>query len=257
LYKRLFKKQQLGKTELLRLFFSKEACILIGCLCLHGFTGAPYEVQPLAEYLKEHTDWKIVVPTLPGHGEELQLKGVTYHDWLQHADEELTRLKEECDHVYLIGFSMGGLIAAYLATKYDVQKLVLLSAAAYYINPSQLKEDVLMMVKDSVRGKLHENELFHRYKKKIVATPLSATIEFRKLVKFVRPKLRHVTIPTLIAQGECDGIVPVKSAQYLYERIGAPKKILFYSKKANHHICHSEDCEELFQAVLNFLRESM
>ena len=45
-----------------------------GVLCIHGFTGGPYEVQPIADYLEKNTDWKIVVPTLPGHGETLELK---------------------------------------------------------------------------------------------------------------------------------------------------------------------------------------
>ncbi|NQD52654.1 carboxylesterase, partial [Bacillus altitudinis] len=44
---------------------------MIGCLCIHGFTGAPYEVEPLAEYLKQTTDWTVQSVTLPGHGEEL------------------------------------------------------------------------------------------------------------------------------------------------------------------------------------------
>ena len=34
-----------------------------GVLCIHGFTGGPYEVQPIADYLENNTDWKIVVPT--------------------------------------------------------------------------------------------------------------------------------------------------------------------------------------------------
>ncbi|KPD00014.1 hypothetical protein LR69_01687 [Geobacillus sp. BCO2] len=40
---------------------------MIGCLCIHGFTGSPEEVAPLADYLRERTDWVIETPTLPGH----------------------------------------------------------------------------------------------------------------------------------------------------------------------------------------------
>lgn len=228
---------------------------MIGCLCIHGFTGAPFEVAPLVDYLKERTDWRFAVPTLPGHGETLDLKGVHYHDWIAHAEKSLKDLMETCDTIYVIGFSMGGLIASYLATHYPVKRLVLLSAAAYYVNPKQLSLDIKEIVKDSFKGNLASNELFIRYKRKIKATPLSATLQFRTLVSKVRPLLGEISIPTFIAQGESDGIVPPKSAQYLYQRIGAEQKKLIYIKNSKHLICHSDEREQLFAEVIQFLGE--
>ena len=35
---------------------------MIGCLCIHGFTGGPYEIEPLTTFLEEKTDWLISVP---------------------------------------------------------------------------------------------------------------------------------------------------------------------------------------------------
>ncbi|MFP3325017.1 carboxylesterase, partial [Planococcus sp. SIMBA_160] len=65
---------------------------MIGCLCIHGFTGAPYEVEPLAQYLKQTTDWTVQSITLPGHGEELRLKGILYQEWIATAELELLSL---------------------------------------------------------------------------------------------------------------------------------------------------------------------
>jgi carboxylesterase len=227
--------------------------IMIGCLCIHGFTGAPYEIEPLAEHLRKTRNWIIKTPTLPGHGDTLLLKGIAYHKWLDHAEEELINLLSICDEVYLIGFSMGGLIASYLAAHYPVKKLVLLSAAVYYVNPKQLFLDLTNMVKDSVKGKLSENELFQRYKKKIMETPVTATMEFRKLVRHTRPFLKNIHIPTLIIQGECDGIVPVKSAHYLYKVIPAENKQLVFLSSSQHHVCHGADQTQLFSVVEQFL----
>ncbi|UQD50842.1 carboxylesterase [Bacillus methanolicus] len=226
---------------------------MIGCLCIHGFTGSPYEVEPLVDFLKEHTNWEIAAPTLPGHGETLQLKGVRYKDWIKHAEEELKKLMKRCETVYVIGFSMGGLIAAYLAVNYPVKKLVLLSAAAYYVNPKQLAADIGKMVKDTFRGELQNNDLFLRYKKKIKDTPISATFQFRTLVSNIRPILEKIDIPTFIAQGEADGIVPSKSAKYIYEKIGTEHKNIKYIKKSGHMICHCDENEELFSDILEFL----
>jgi carboxylesterase len=226
---------------------------MIGCLCIHGFTGSPYEVAPLVNFLEKSTDWLLRVPTLPGHGETLQLKGVSYKEWLVYAERELRWLLDRCEKVYIIGFSMGGIIASYLATKYPINKLVLLSAAAYYINLKQLAEDMRGMVRDSLKGNLASNELFLRYKKKIIETNIGATIQFRKLVSEVRPMLPEVKVPTLIAQGEADGIVPMKSAQYLYKCIGANTKEILYIPKSKHHICHCDENELLFKKILSFL----
>lgn len=226
---------------------------MIGCLFIHGFTGSPFEVEPLVQSLKGRTNWKFAVPTLPGHGEEHSLKGIKHEAWLTYAENELKVLLAECDTVYIIGFSMGGLIASYLASSYPVEKLVLLSAAAYYLNPKQLAADVLEMVQDTVKGNLRENELFLRYKRKIKETPMAATLQFRRLVSEIRPILNEVKVPTLIAQGESDGIVPPKSAQYLYDHIGANEKVLLYYKNSKHLICHCDEKELLFEEVYKFL----
>lgn len=228
---------------------------MIGCLCIHGFTGSPYEVEPLVEYLKERTDWIFSVPTLPGHGKTQTLKGINYHQWIDHAETELKKLIQTCEIVYVIGFSMGGLIASFLAANYPVDKLILLSAAAYYINPRQLAADIKKIMMDTFNGKLRDNELFQRYKRKITETPLAATMQFRQLVSFIKPLLHQVEVPTLIAQGECDGIVPPKSAEYLYRTIGANQKKLTYIKHSKHHICHCEENVALFSQVFDFLME--
>ncbi|MBM7655698.1 alpha/beta hydrolase [Neobacillus cucumis] len=228
---------------------------MIGCLLIHGFTGAPYEVEPLAKYLKERTDWSIRVPTLPGHGVPGSLKGVQYQEWIDHAEAELTHLITTCDKVYVVGFSMGGMIASYLAANYPVEKLILLSAAAFYLNPKQLTIDIKEMIKDSLRGNLQDNELFLRYKRKIKETPFAATLQFRRLVTFIKPLLHQVNVPTFIAQGECDGIVPLKSAEYLFHTISAKQKKLALFKHSKHLICHCEERDTLFSQVLAFLNE--
>jgi len=226
---------------------------LTACLCIHGFTGAPNEVEPLAEFLGENTDWECAVPVLPGHGELLQLRGVPFNEWISCAERALEDLLKRHKEVYVIGFSMGGMIASYLAAHYPVKKLVLLSAAAYYINPRQLGADIISMCKDLYSGKLLQNELFNRYSYKIKTTPISATIQFRKLVRHIKPLLETITIPTFIAQGESDGIVPLKSAEYLYETIKARKKKIMYMKDSKHLICHCKEKQVLFSEILSFL----
>ncbi|WP_108671714.1 alpha/beta hydrolase [Peribacillus acanthi] len=226
---------------------------MIGCLCIHGFTGSPYEVEPLAEYLRGNTNWKIVVPTLPGHEEEGSLQGISYIEWMQCAENALQELVRDCEKVYVIGFSMGGMIACHLASKYPVDKLVLLSAAAKYIHFRQLILDIVDLVKEAAKGQHQQNELFLRYKNKIQKTPLSATIQFRTLVAKVIPLLETISTPTLIAQGGLDGIVPPKSADFIYQHLSSQDKKMIHVKNAKHLICHCDENEKLFKKIHSFL----
>ena len=226
-----------------------------GCLLIHGFTGAPYEVNPLAEFLRERTDWDIVVPTLPGHGDELQLKGIQSDQWMNCAEEELQSLMKRNNEIVVIGFSMGGLIASDLSVRYSVKKLVLLSAAYKYIHLPQILIEIRSMIKAGITGKLLRNEWFLHYQRKINQTPISATRQFRKVVKGTRPSFNKITIPTFIAQGEKDGIVPPNSARLIYKQIPSEEKELYFDPNSRHLICHADANEMLFNRILTFLQK--
>lgn len=99
---------------------------------------------------------------------------------------------------------MGGIIGGYLASKYGCDKLILLSASAYYMNPAQMMKDIKDMIIKGMRGTLKDDELYLRYRKKFMDTPLSATFEFRKLVKTLKPSFRAIDVPTLIMGSATD-----------------------------------------------------
>ena len=228
---------------------------MIGCLILHGYTGSPYEVDPLVQHLKKHTDWAIEVPTLPGHGDKLHLDDVCYKDWLNTAEESFLHLKETSEKIYIIGFSMGGMIAAYLAAKYEIEKLVLLAPAGKYLSMKHLGQYVGDVISDGVKGKLNENEKYLRYKHKIGEVPLKANIEFMRLVKFTRQFLKKVKVPVLIVHGQQDGLVPTKTGYYLDKEIGSTEKEIVFFERSDHLLCLGDDKEILNDLVLNFLNK--
>lgn len=227
---------------------------MIGCLVIHGYTGGPHEVEPLTTYLKQHTDWGIIVPTLPGHGKTLALQNVSHEKWLMAAEESLKHLKETCNQIYLIGYSMGGMIAAYLAGKFKVDKLVLLATAGKVFSLKQLILDIGEVIADGLKGDLSENEYYLRYRRKLGNVPFKANIEFLKLVKYTRTYLKKIESPVFIAQGCKDGIVPLKAANYLDKEITTAKQkeiVLFES--SDHLICLGEDKDILNMMVHKFL----
>ncbi len=228
---------------------------MIGCLIIHGYTGGPYEVEPLAQYLKEKTDWQIEVPLLSGHGTELHLEHVNYEDWLEDAVNALFKLQETCETVYVIGFSMGGMIAAYLAANYKVDRLVLLSTARRYLSFRHLSTYIREGIEASIKGELKESPLYKHYKYKFDVVPFTANIEFMKLVNKTKGYLKDVKSPVFIAQGQKDALVPAKTAYALHDEISSEDKEVVFFERSNHLICLGEDHDVLNVMIYRFLND--
>ncbi len=226
-----------------------------GVLFIHGFTGGPFEVRPLVNFLKMKTDWQLSIPTLPGHGITLNLRKVSADSWLMEAELALKKLQKKVDRVIVVGFSMGGLIAMYLALRYKIDKLVLLSAAAKYISPRILLKEMRVMLANPLRTKYPPNSFYHLYEYKLTHTPLRSAFEFLRIVKIVEPYYGLIHTPVRIVQGKNDGIVPFSSAEHLLKKLGSEKKEFIKSPFGKHHICYSDDCDNWFNEVLRFMRE--
>src|SRR5699024_12477528 len=108
------------------------------------------------DYLEDKTNCVFVILALDGKGEEHDLKEDSYESWLDETEQVLIDLKANCDKLYVVGFSMGGMIAAYLAANYDVDKLVRLSTARKYVSFKYLSAYIADAVGDGFKGKLDE-----------------------------------------------------------------------------------------------------
>ncbi|WP_421102166.1 alpha/beta hydrolase [Sporosarcina psychrophila] len=226
-----------------------------GVLFIHGFTGGPFEVRPLVNFLKMKTNWQLAIPTLTGHGITLNLEKGSAASWLMEAELALKRLQKEVDRVIVVGFSMGGLIAMYLGLRHKIDKLVLLSAAARYISPRILLKEMRIMLAKPLMKKYPPNTFYHLYEYKLAHTPLRAVFEFLRIVSIVKPYYGLIKTPVCIVQGEKDGIVPFTTAEHLLKKLGSEKKEFIKSPVGKHHICYSDDCDNWFNEVLRFMRE--
>ena len=91
-------------------------------LCLHGITGTPYEVRPIAEALAR-AGCSVESPMLAGHGHTLRELAVTqWPDWLASAEAAMDALAVRTGErrLAIVGFSMGGLLALRLARLYPI-----------------------------------------------------------------------------------------------------------------------------------------
>ena len=87
----------------------------IGVVLIHGITGTPTEMRPLARHLKQ-LGYRVEVPLVPGHDAGYrELLATTWRDWLQGMRQAVKQMATECSGVVVVGLSAGGLLAALLA----------------------------------------------------------------------------------------------------------------------------------------------
>jgi carboxylesterase len=214
------------------------------CLLFHGFTGGPFEVLPLSDYLQKKGK-TCSVPKLPWHGENMaELESWHWTEWVDSAEKQAHRMTAEYGSFDLVGFSMGGLLSAYLTSRYPVRRLVLINTPVVYVSPGRL----LKVIRQD--GIYRDRDFFN----KLRSTPIRAAWQFTRLVRHLKPELSKVSVPTLIIQSEEDYVVHPLSARYIYRKVGGYRKLTWYPR-SNHLICLGEEAAQLFKEVNAFLEK--
>lgn len=219
-------------------------------LLIHGFAGGNYDFNELSNDLQLNNNYDVFTFTLPGH-DKLIINNIKKEAWIEKAEEEIEKIiNNNYKEIYIIGHSMGGVIAAYLASKYKTDKLVLASPAFKYLKFSNNKIDF----KNSI--KLIPN-LFKRYTTKevlsrILKMPLSTVKEFSSLVEEHTNDIKKVNCPTLIIWGNKDDIVPKSSINYVYNNISSTNVKLIEFRNLNHNLFNNNRYQDVKKEIITF-----
>lgn len=216
--------------------------IATNALLFHGFSGAPSDVEPIQQMLHTY-NWTCHAPLLPGHERPFDgLRDVSWRDWLDMARVEAESYTARYGTFTVIGFSMGGLLAAYIANRYPVERVVLLNAAVFYLSPIRY----IAYFWEAVRRR---NFAHFRRASKI---PRTAVTEFMKMARELRGEFQHIQQPTLICQAGRDQIVHPRSASYLRRVIPGPTETVVFPR-SKHVICWDVEQAQVVDAVKKFL----
>lgn len=221
-------------------------------LIVHGFAGGVYDFEGLTHELECIDEYDVFTFTLPGHDGVFKEK-ITYNLWIKKAEEQVEYIMSKgYKKIYLIGHSMGGVIATYLATKYkSIKKLVLAAPAFEYFGYEH--------------GKLSYSSLIHKPTKivkqygvrlalnRVFKLPLGCVLELRKLVNEYYDCAKDIKIPTLILWGEEDNVVPKESIEYLEETIKKNRKII-YVKGSTHNLLKEDINNKLSNEIIKFFK---
>jgi carboxylesterase len=225
------------------------------CVIIHGFTGNPSEVVPLAHALKE-LGYEVVTPLLPGHNHtKARMQKVHASEWTDSIEEIITKAVKQNRVIHLIGFSMGAMLAASIAKRFPICTLTLLSPAVYVVTPNILltrtKKTMKLLKEDRAlwTGALMDNVRSMRQ------APISNVVQFRKVVRNAKKIIPDIQVPVCIIHGLEDELVDPMSSDWIYQTVSSPEKELHHLPQSGHLICHSTESGILIETVVQFLRK--
>jgi carboxylesterase len=196
-----------------------------GVLVLHGFTGNPSSMRPIAD-LAAAKGYTVELPRLPGHGTSVEdIMTTTWSDWAQTAEAAYDDLASRCERVAIVGLSMGGALTAYVAELRDS------IAGCVFINPivkpppAEMVEGLEALLVagldriDSIGSDIKkEGTLESSYD----ATPLvPAKSLFEGLVK-VYENLHLINAPSLLLSSREDHVVTSDNGDDLVSMVSGP-----------------------------------
>lgn len=221
-------------------------------LIIHGFAGGTYDEEQLANYLELNRYFDVFQFTLPGH--DKNLSKVEHQEWIAASANQIEWLiKNGYNRIYLIGHSMGGVIATYLACRYkQVKKIVLAAPAFHYLNviKDELNVGESLKIAPKIIKDYGSDEIIAR----ILKLNVSVLKEFMDLVKDYYEYPKELTCKLLILQGKSDNLIPVSSSEYVYEKAKSKDKELVLLEDVTHDIFRAENKEEIFKIVEKFLK---
>ncbi|MGE5145366.1 MAG: alpha/beta fold hydrolase [Candidatus Eiseniibacteriota bacterium] len=231
-------------------------------LFLHSGQGFAPEHPYVARLAERH---RLIAPSHPGFGQS------ALPDWLDSVDdiahlylELLDRLK--LDRVAVMGASIGGWIAAEMATKAPerISKLVLIGPIGVKLGPADRLDlpDIFVIPPDAVQRLLfHDPERFRMNPSKLTDAQLTAAMRNRETLALLvwepymhNPKLKHrlhrATMPALFVRGASDGLV---SQSYLegYAKLLPDARVAVIAEAG--HAPQVEQPDRFADTVLPFL----
>ncbi len=225
-----------------------------GVLVLHGFTGNPQSMRPLAEALAD-AGFSVELPLLPGHGTSLEeMMPTRWEDWSKAAEEAYLALAERCDAVVVTGLSMGGTLACWLAESYSevagvavVNPLIAAPDDEFRRGIADLLDSGTELV-DAIGSDIAKEGVVEAA---YPGTPLAAALSLFSGADQVKERLGELRCPVLLFSSRQDHVVEPLSGEVLAHSVGGPVERVFLER--SYHVATLDwDAPEIEDRIVDF-----
>jgi carboxylesterase len=229
-----------------------------GCLLVHGFTGTPKEMRLMGDAL--HLQGITVYGVrIAGHGTDIKdMPRLRWRDWLASVEDGLHLLRDYCDHVFIAGLSMGGILSL-LAASY-----LPLNGAIAMATPYQIKTDwrikiakplsVLVPYVDKGRSDTVDKQTARTHID-YPAYPTRSIAELVDLIKAAHANLKHIHIPILMINSRSDRTVPESHQQWYIRQFQGKDLETLMLTDSGHVITEDVEREVVFAHVMAFIQK--
>ena len=233
----------------------------VGCLLLHGFTSTPEEMLWLGQDLSSR-GYTVLGARLAGHGTHPQdLARTRFRDWLISVEEGLALLRGAAERVFVVGQSMGGLLALLAAAYYPLDGAVALSTPFVptiegpsplvrlvgRLRPTVRKENVDFHPELGLRREA-DYPAYAVYPSRIYAEIVALRCEVAAALPLVR-------VPVLLLQSRNDGLIPPDSLELIDEALGTGEKEKLWFEGLGHSMVRDPGRQPVFDAIAVWLEE--
>jgi carboxylesterase len=245
---------------------------------LHGFMGSPLSSHAMARYLAQH-GMTVHCPLLPGHGHYPdKLYNVPRQAWIDEAEEGLQTIRQLGDEIFVMGHSMGVILAAQLCIQnpdirglimltpiYDVPDnrlkwMKLLRFVMRYLYPHRMRS-MQKLVQERVLDfdptvDFNDPEFRRTLLPRMSRIPTGALYEMVKMIEYGRTLWPLLKQPSIIFCGDKDPAVKPQTIETLYAALPGPDKQLKIFLDTGHEPMRTYEPvhTELWQMAVDFVR---
>jgi len=238
-----------------------------GVLCLHGFMASPAEVRWLGKHLAD-LGCTVYGPRLPGHATDYHdMTRHRWQDWYTAVEDALGILRSQCERVFVVGHSMGGMLGLLLAANAQVDGLAALATPITFANRSmaaahwakwirpytdQTDRSTLVELINAEQTRRGEH-VVGRVRHNLWST--AAVSEIFALAGVVRECLPAVKVPLLAIYSEADQTVPLSNRDLLLSQVKSSVIEQHTLKHSDHILPQDSERETVFQLVADFITQ--
>jgi len=253
-------------------------------LLIHGLTGTPAEMRPIAKRLAKQ-GFSIMCPALAGHCREAgELRKSKWQDWYASMEQAFEALKAQHRRVFIAGLSIGALLAIKLAAEKGekVAGLGLMSSTFFYDgwNMPRLKRKFLLPVVlhsplryflhwdetppygikcERTRAMVHavlENRDAQATEKVGIFRTSAVTIhESNRFIKVAKAALPHVKSPALIVHSTEDDTASLKNAHFVAKKLGTRQIETFFVDDTYHVVTLDKRRDDIAKRMAEFFKK--
>lgn len=177
---------------------------------VHGFgKNISHEFDPFTQYFKKKR-YDVVQFDMYNLNDP---DDIHYKDWIARAEKVMLEVQKKNRPIILLGFSMGGVIASYLASIFPVKMLILCAPAFQYLDLPKITAQGVKLIKNFGKGA----------EKTVDA---KRTRAFTEIVSNYKASIDQVDCPVLFIHGTNDEIIPVESSRDAYKNLEGKKRMI-------------------------------